>query len=92
MGEETQRMGGTSTRRPNEDATKLATWRKSMARVPLPKKGCFKASDPNTEGRGVPCVKAPTLVAALPGGASLGPMPGPLQDRYDTLYGTFADA
>jgi hypothetical protein len=29
---------------------------------------------------------------ALPNGASPGPMPGPLQDRYDTLYGKFADA
>ncbi|MGD0014541.1 MAG: Ig-like domain-containing protein [Bryobacteraceae bacterium] len=29
---------------------------------------------------------------ALPNGASLGPMPGPLQDRYVTLYRKFADA
>jgi hypothetical protein len=29
---------------------------------------------------------------ALPGGASLGPMPGPLQDRYVALYRKFADA
>jgi hypothetical protein len=29
---------------------------------------------------------------ALPSGASLGPMPGPLDDRYATLYSKFADA
>jgi len=29
---------------------------------------------------------------ALPNGASLGPMPASLQDRYDTLYRKFADA
>jgi hypothetical protein len=29
---------------------------------------------------------------ALPSGASLGPMPGPLADRYATLYTKFADA
>ena len=36
-------------------------WRKSMARARLPKKGCFKASYPNTEWQEVPCVKAPSI-------------------------------
>jgi Bacterial Ig-like domain (group 3) len=61
MGQESQRTEGTSTQRRNEDATKLTTWRKSMARVPLPKKGCFRASYPNTEWQEVPCVKAPSI-------------------------------
>lgn len=34
-------------------------WRKSMTRVPLPKKGCFTASYPNTEWHEVPCTTAP---------------------------------
>lgn len=50
-----------TTQRPNEEATKLTTWRKSMARVPLPKKGCFRASYPNTQWQEVPCVKAPSI-------------------------------
>jgi hypothetical protein len=61
MGQESQRTEGISTQRPNEEATKLATWRKSMARVPLPKKGCFKATYPNNEWQEVPCVKAPSI-------------------------------
>jgi Bacterial Ig-like domain (group 3) len=32
------------------------TWRKSMSRHPLPKKGCFKASYPRTEWQEVPCM------------------------------------
>lgn len=34
-------------------------WRKSMARTPLPKKGCFKASYPSTEWQEVACTTAP---------------------------------
>jgi hypothetical protein len=60
MAEETQRAGA-STQRSDEDAAKLTAWRKSMARVPLPKKGCFGASYPNAEWREVPCVKAPSI-------------------------------
>ncbi|HEX3577320.1 MAG TPA: VWD domain-containing protein [Thermoanaerobaculia bacterium] len=37
----------------------LDAWRKSMARVRLPKKGCFKTSYPNTEWHEVPCAAAP---------------------------------
>ena len=42
-----------------EDGRKLAAWRKSMARVRLPHKGCFKTSYPNTEWHEVPCTAAP---------------------------------
>jgi hypothetical protein len=34
-------------------------WRKSMARIPLPKKGCFKAAYPNIEWQEVACTTAP---------------------------------
>ena len=42
-----------------KDQAKLDAWRKSMARVPLPKKGCFNVSYPNTEWQEVPCGKPP---------------------------------
>jgi hypothetical protein len=42
-----------------EEARLRETWRISMARVPLPKKGCFEASYPNKEWREVRSVKAP---------------------------------
>jgi hypothetical protein len=42
-----------------EDRRKIAAWRKSMARVRLPHKGCFKTSYPNTEWHEVPCTAAP---------------------------------
>jgi len=42
-----------------EDARKLTAWRKSMARVRLPHKGCFKTSYPNSEWHEVPCTAAP---------------------------------
>ena len=61
MGEETPRTEGMSTPRPNEEAAKLTAWRKSMARVPLPKTGCFKASYPNDQWQEVPCAKAPSI-------------------------------
>jgi hypothetical protein len=31
-------------------------------------------------------------IPALPNGTSMGPMPGPMQERYDALYHKFADA
>jgi hypothetical protein len=34
-------------------------WRKKMARTPLPSKGCFEASLPNTSWEEVPCVASP---------------------------------
>jgi hypothetical protein len=61
MGQDSQRREGTGAQRPNAETAKLATWRKSMASVPLPKKGCFKASYPNDEWQEVPCVKAPAI-------------------------------
>ena len=42
-----------------EDKRKFEAWRKSMTRVPLPKKGCFKTSYPSTEWREVACTTAP---------------------------------
>src|SRR5262249_13680947 len=42
-----------------EEARLRETWRISMARVPLPKKGCFEASYPHKEWREVRPVKAP---------------------------------
>ena len=42
-----------------EERHKFEAWRKSMARVPLPKKGCFKASYPSTEWHEVTCTTAP---------------------------------
>jgi hypothetical protein len=42
-----------------EDKRKFEAWRKSMTRVPMPKKGCFKASYPGTEWREVTCTAAP---------------------------------
>jgi hypothetical protein len=61
MGQDSQRTEGRGAQRPNAETAKLATWRKSMAGVPLPKKGCFKASYPNDEWQEVPCVKAPAI-------------------------------
>ena len=39
------------------DPAKLDAWHKSMARVPLPKKGCFTVSYPSTQWQEVPCGK-----------------------------------
>src|SRR6266496_4231329 len=45
-----------------EDSHKFEVWRKSMARVPLPKKGCFKVSYPSTEWHEVTCTAAPDRI------------------------------
>ena len=42
-----------------EERRTFDAWRKSMVRVPLPKKGCFTASYPSTEWHEVPCTTAP---------------------------------
>ncbi len=42
-----------------EEQRQFDAWRKSMARVPLPKKGCFTASYPGNEWHEVPCTTAP---------------------------------
>jgi len=34
-------------------------WRESMSRTPKPKKGCYKATYPNTQWQEVPCTTAP---------------------------------
>jgi hypothetical protein len=47
----------TATHQPTKQERE--TWRKSMARTPRPKKGCFEASYPETKWREVPCKKAP---------------------------------
>jgi hypothetical protein len=45
---------------PTKDAQR-EVWRKAMVGIPLPRKGCFKASYPNKEWQEVPCSKAPLL-------------------------------
>src|SRR5436190_24241192 len=42
-----------------DERRQFEAWRKSMTRVPMPKKGCFKTSYPSTEWREVPCTAAP---------------------------------
>jgi len=42
-----------------EEQRQFDAWRKSMARIPLPKKGCFTASYPGNEWHEVPCIAAP---------------------------------
>ncbi len=42
-------------------AKSLEDWRASMARVPLPKKGCFTSSYPSTEWQEVPCTTLPAV-------------------------------
>src|SRR5262245_58586862 len=44
---------------PPPSAKSLHEWRKGMARVPLPKKGCFTSSYPSNEWQEVPCTAAP---------------------------------
>jgi len=44
---------------PQPSAKSLNDWRAGMARVPLPKKGCFTSSHPSTEWQEVPCTTAP---------------------------------
>src|SRR5258705_7281983 len=47
------------TATPPPSAKTLHDWRKGMARVPAPKKGCFTSSYPSTEWQEVPCTTAP---------------------------------
>jgi hypothetical protein len=44
---------------PQPSAKRLHDWRKGMARVPLPRRGCFTSSYPSTEWREVPCTTPP---------------------------------
>ena len=48
----------------------LATWRKAMARTPLPKTGCFHASHPRMTWDEVPCVSPPASAHFGPGAGS----------------------
>jgi hypothetical protein len=45
----------------------LDAWRKSMAQIPRPKKGCFKATYPNPNWQEVPCDTAPQRPYQMPG-------------------------
>ncbi len=47
------------TATPQPSAKTLHDWRKGMARVPRPKKGCFTSSYPSTEWQEVPCTTPP---------------------------------
>jgi hypothetical protein len=40
-------------------AAQRDAWRASMAKVPVPKQGCFTAAYPKTEWQEIPCTKAP---------------------------------
>jgi len=42
-----------------EELKRREDWRESMSRKPLPKKGCFQSSYPDTQWQEVPCTAAP---------------------------------
>jgi hypothetical protein len=42
-----------------KEKRQVDAWRKSMTRVSFPRKGCFRATYPNSEWREVPCVAPP---------------------------------
>jgi hypothetical protein len=44
----------------SSEARLRAQWQKDIARLPVPKKGCFTASYPSKQWKEVPCVAAPT--------------------------------
>ncbi|MGA2352440.1 MAG: Ig-like domain-containing protein [Terracidiphilus sp.] len=51
------------------------------------------SADTASSGRGIAgAIASGSWLPALPNGASLGPMPPTLPERYDTLYNKFADA
>ena len=52
--------GSPGASKPTPTATSEQNWRSDIAKVPLPKKGCFKAVYPKLEWQEVPCVKTPT--------------------------------
>jgi FG-GAP-like repeat len=60
-------------------AKTLHDWHKGMARVPLPKKGCFTSSYPSTEWQEVPCTTAP----AHPYPPARGPRPDTVGNGND---------
>src|SRR2546425_7179839 len=74
MAQQPQKSDAT-TQRPNEETAKREAWRKSMARHPLPKKGCFTASYPSTEWKEVPCSTAPLPLHPPQEGGGKGPAP-----------------
>jgi hypothetical protein len=51
--------GGTAATAAQPTAAQRDAWRASMAKVPLPKQGCFTAAYPKTQWQEVPCTKAP---------------------------------
>jgi hypothetical protein len=57
----------------------MEAWRKAMARVPLPTKGCFKASYPSTQWQEVQCTTAPTR----PYPPARGPQPATVGNGHD---------
>jgi uncharacterized protein (TIGR03437 family) len=48
-----------ATKPGNEQSEGMETWRTSMARTPVPKRGCFDASYPSNEWTEVTCIAAP---------------------------------
>ncbi len=61
--------------------------------VDLSHLGLLSGESTATGGRGIAgAIASGSWLPALPGGASVGPMPASLPARYDTLYKEFADA
>ncbi len=57
----------------------LEAWRKDVARVPLPRKGCFTSSYPSAEWQEAPCTTAP----AFPQPPARGPRPATVGNGAD---------
>jgi hypothetical protein len=67
---QTSAPAAASERRTSETAKAIKKWREVIAHVPMPKKGCFKASYPSKVWKEVPCVTPPQN-PYMPGRGSL---------------------
>jgi hypothetical protein len=65
--------------RPPSTQSLKEDWRAGMAKVPLPKKGCFTSTYPSTEWQEVPCTAAP----ARPYPPARGPRPNTVGNGND---------
>jgi len=74
---------------PHREAEKA--WQTAMSQVPLPKKGCFKASYPKMEWQEVPCSKrAPRTVGPQRQRSGQGGDEPPILDTVGSASGDFA--
>ena len=64
-------------------------WRRAMSTTPLPKEGCFKASQPSTEWVEIPCA-APPNVPYLPRKAHGSPAVRTVEDFTASVSGTIS--